>query len=179
MSAILATIAVSNGNGRHMPVLSQDDREGVILWTTVAFCPGILFFGLPKLAALTLVVRLLDPKKWLRRFLWSIVIISQLSFICLICLVMGRCRPFKSLYKLDVEGHCMSIKVVADFGVYVGGTWQPTSVLPVIRKLTSSTALSALVDVILAVYPAVVLFRMPMSLRRRIGLTASLGLGAM
>ena len=53
-----------------------------------------------------------------------------------------------------------------------------TPVLPEFRRLTSYTALSALVDVIIAVYPAVVLFQMPMSLRRRIGLTASLGIGS-
>jgi hypothetical protein len=159
-SAILATVAVSFGNGRHMPALTADEAEKVVLWTTLSFCPGVFFFGLPKLAVLTLLCRLLDPKKWLRRFFWTIIVVSQMSSICLIGLIMGRCRPFTKLYRPQADGYCLEIDIVADFGVYVG-------------------ALSALVDVILAIYPAVILFQMPMSMRRRIGLTASLGIGSM
>jgi hypothetical protein len=49
--------------------------------------------------------------------------------------------------------------IVTDFAVYAG-------------------AMSAFVDVVLAFYPAVVLCRSPMSLRRRVSLTATLGFGA-
>jgi hypothetical protein len=159
VSAVLATVAVSNGNGRHMLVLSEVDGQDVIFFTLLAFCPGILFFGLPKLAVLMLLVRLLNPAKWLKRFFWVTVWISQLSFICLIGLIIGRCNPPKKMWKTDTAGKCLKMSIVTDFAVYVG-------------------AMSAFVDVVLAVYPAVVLFRTPMSLRRRIGLTATLGIGA-
>lgn len=38
---------------------------------------------------------------------------------------------------------------------------------------------SAFINVVLAVYPAIVLARMQMSLKRKVGLTAALGIGAM
>jgi hypothetical protein len=142
-----------------MLVLSEVDGQDVIFFTLLAFCPGILFFGLPKLAVLMLLVRLLNPAKWLKRFFWVTVWISQLSFICLIGLIIGRCNPPKKMWKTDTAGKCLKMSIVTDFAVYVG-------------------AMSAFVDVVLAVYPAVVLFRTPMSLRRRIGLTATLGIGA-
>jgi hypothetical protein len=127
-SAILATVAVSFGNGRHMPALTADEAEKVVLWTTLSFCPGVFFFGLPKLAVLTLLCRLLDPKKWLRRFFWTIIVVSQMSSICLIGLIMGRCRPFTKLYRPQADGYCLEIDIVADFGVYVGG--EPPLPLP-------------------------------------------------
>lgn len=40
-------------------------------------------------------------------------------------------------------------------------------------------AMSAVTDIYLAVYPATVLMKLQMSLRKRLALTAALGLGAM
>lgn len=41
------------------------------------------------------------------------------------------------------------------------------------------TAFSAFVDLFLAIYPGVVLFKLQMSLRKKIALTSAFGLGAM
>ncbi|KFA54274.1 hypothetical protein S40293_07831, partial [Stachybotrys chartarum IBT 40293] len=158
LSAILATLAVVHGNGRHMPALSEDDQSAVIMWTTAAFCPGILFLGLPKIAIVLLLDRLLDPTKFVRIFLWGIVGISQASFICLIGLLLGRCNPPMRLWDQNVEGECMDIQVVTNFAVFAG-------------------AFSAFVDVVLAVYPTMALFRTPMTLKRRLSLSVVLGIG--
>ncbi|KXH39960.1 integral membrane protein [Colletotrichum simmondsii] len=63
-STALSTIAVTYGNGRHMSLLSIEQQEGAILWTTAAFCPGIMSFGLPKLAVVSLLVRLMNPDRY-------------------------------------------------------------------------------------------------------------------
>ncbi|KAK1638742.1 hypothetical protein BDP81DRAFT_479826 [Colletotrichum phormii] len=67
ISTALSTIAVTYGNGRHMSILSTEQQEGAILWTTAAFCPGVISFGLPKLAVVSLLVRLMNPD----RSLWD------------------------------------------------------------------------------------------------------------
>ncbi|KAI8291139.1 hypothetical protein K4K56_006721 [Colletotrichum sp. SAR 10_98] len=61
ISTALSTIAVSYGNGKHMKLLSTEQKQGAILWTTAAFCPGIMSFGLPKLAVISLLTRLMNP----------------------------------------------------------------------------------------------------------------------
>ncbi|KAI8179305.1 hypothetical protein KHU50_003050 [Colletotrichum sp. SAR 10_65] len=61
ISTALSTIAVSYGNGKHMKLLSDEQKQGAILWTTAAFCPGIMSFGLPKLAVISLLTRLMNP----------------------------------------------------------------------------------------------------------------------
>ncbi|KAH7313877.1 hypothetical protein B0I35DRAFT_513461 [Stachybotrys elegans] len=159
LSATLATIAVDSGNGLHMAILSDRQQQDVVMWTTAAFCPGIMFFGLPKVAIVLLLVRLLDPPKGFRIFLWSLIAISQVSFICLIGLLLGRCNPPARMWNPAVDGDCMDIHIVTDFAMFTG-------------------AFSAFIDVVLAVYPAFVLLQTKMPLRRKVGLTVVLGVGA-
>lgn len=161
-----------------MPALSEDDQSAVIMWTTAAFCPGILFLGLPKIAIVLLLDRLLDPTKFVRVFLWGIVGISQASFICLIGLLLGRCNPPMRLWDQNVEGECMDIQVVTNFAVFAGGLSYLFCVnLSFTRVLTVFPAFSAFVDVVLAVYPTMALFRTPMTLKRRLSLSVVLGIG--
>ncbi|KAK6209835.1 integral membrane protein [Colletotrichum tabaci] len=39
IATALVTLAVKAGNGKHMTLLSTEQQQGAILWTTAAFCP--------------------------------------------------------------------------------------------------------------------------------------------
>ncbi|KAH9233418.1 hypothetical protein K456DRAFT_1725476 [Colletotrichum gloeosporioides 23] len=150
---------LSYGNGKHMKLLSDEQKQGAILWTTAAFCPGIMSFGLPKLAVISLLTRLMNPGRYHKWFLWWMGIWCQLTLFVTAGLLLGRCTPARSLWDFSVTGKCFSKQILVVHCIYAG-------------------AFSAFVDVYLAVYPAIVLFGLQMSTKKKVALSCALGIGS-
>ncbi|KAI6371870.1 hypothetical protein MCOR25_003898 [Pyricularia grisea] len=159
LAVAFATVAVINGNGRHMAALTEKQQSGAILWTTVGFVPGLLSFGLPKLAVVSLLTRLLNPKRFHKWFLWWLGLWCLASVIVTGILLLARCNPAQSLWDFSIKGTCFDVMYLVDFGLYAG-------------------SFSAFVDVYLAVYPAVVLFNLQLSLKKKLALSSALGIGS-
>lgn len=66
-----STIGVRSGNGQHFAILTSKQKSGCILWTIVSFCPGIMSFGVPKLAVVALLSRIMNPSKLHVIILWT------------------------------------------------------------------------------------------------------------
>lgn len=175
----MSTVAVvSYGNGRHIAVLTTEQQQGVILWTTMAFCPGIMSFSLPKLAVVSLLTRILNPGRVHKWVLWTMVIWSQMSFIAAIGILLGRCQPPRSMWDFSVKGTCFDINKLVSYGIYATG--EPTSPRPHggIRA-DHCGVFSAFVDIYLAVYPATVLFQLQLSLKGKLAPVVSLGISSL
>ncbi|OLN86862.1 hypothetical protein CCHL11_04579 [Colletotrichum chlorophyti] len=158
ISTSLSTLAVVSGIGRHIELLTLEQQQDAQLWTTVAQCPGILSFGLPKLAVVVLLIRLLNPGTFHKWLMWWMGIWCQLTLFVTVGLLIGRCTPAKSLWDFSIEGKCFDPSILINFSIYAG-------------------TFSAFVDVYLAVYPAVVLWRLQMSFRKKLGSSCALGIG--
>lgn len=154
----MTQVAVSHGNGKHFSLLSDDDKQTVILWTTIAFCPGILSFGLPKLAVVSLLTRLLNPGRLHKFVLWFMVVWCLLTLLAVTGTLLGQCQPAESQWNFDIEGTCVEKSHIVNFSLYAG-------------------TYSAFVDFYLAIYPAIVLFRLQMKLRKKLALAVALGIG--
>ena len=121
MSVSFTVVAVRYGNGKHYDLLSETEKEKVLLWTTCAFCPGVLCFGLPKMAVVSLLTRLLNPSKYHRWFLWGLAIWCQLTLFATIGTLLGRCTPAESIWNFDIKGECVDPKHIVNFSLYAGG----------------------------------------------------------
>ncbi|KEZ43285.1 hypothetical protein SAPIO_CDS4726 [Scedosporium apiospermum] len=159
ISTAFSTMAVASGNGKHFSLLSTEQKTGAILWTTVAFCPGVLSFGLPKMAVVVLLQRLLNPQRYHRWFLWWMGIWCQLTLFATVGVLLGRCMPARALWDFSVEGKCFDPNILVGYCIYAG-------------------SFSAFVDLYLAIYPTVVLFQLQLSLRKKIALCVALGIGS-
>ncbi|KAG7062682.1 integral membrane protein [Colletotrichum scovillei] len=176
ISTALSTIAVTYGNGRHMSLLSIEQQEGAILWTTAAFCPGIMSFGLPKLAVVSLLVRLMNPDRYHKWFLWWMGIWCQLTLFVTAGLLLGRCTPARSLWDFSVKGTCFDVNILVAYCIYAGLLHNEALLL--VADTCRCLAFSAFVDVYLAVYPAVILFGLQMAIKKKIALSCALGIGS-
>lgn len=112
---------VAYGNGKHIARLTKEEQEGVAFWTTIAFCTGIMTLSIPKLAVVSLLVRILNPGRFHKWFLWGIVIWCQISFIAAIGLLLGRCTPLHSLWDFSVKGSCFDVNALVSYGIYASG----------------------------------------------------------
>lgn len=158
LSSAMTVVAVKHGNGRHYQTLSIEQQEQVRLWTIAAFCPGVMCFGLPKFAVVTLLTRLLNPSRWHRWFLWGMTVWCLLTLFATVGTLLGQCTPTKAMWNFDMEIDCVDPKHIVNFSLYAG-------------------ALSAFVDLYLAVYPAAVLLKLQMKLKKKLALTFALSIG--
>lgn len=156
----IAIMAVNNGNGRHFDTLSLNDMQGAIFWTILGFPFGVVAFGLPKLAVVSLLTRLLNPDKWHKIFLWIMALLCFGSLLGCIVILFAQCSPAKSQWDFSItEKTCIDKWVLVDYAIFAGG-------------------FSAFTDLYLAVYPAVVLWSLQMRLRKKLALCVALGIGS-
>ncbi|WYZ35502.1 hypothetical protein EsH8_X_000149 [Colletotrichum jinshuiense] len=155
-----AIAAVARGNGRHFEFLTQDQKSGAILWTIAGFPAGVMSFGLPKIAVVALLTRILNPSKWHAMFLWSMSIFCLFNLIGCVVILFAQCQPSHSQWDFSiVERTCWDKWILVYFAIYSG-------------------AFCAFVDLYLAIYPAVVLARLQMSTRKKAALSVALGIGS-
>lgn len=176
---ILATLAVSHGYGRHFVLLSVPDKEKSILYVTFGFCAGVMSFGLPKLAVVALLVRLLNVPKWHRFILWTLGALSQGVVVGTVIILVAQCSPARALWDFSItEKKCVDIYTVIHYGEFAGGEFL-TRFYP--RTNTDiDPAFSAFTDLYLAIFPASAIWAlMKLSLKKRIGASAALGVGTL
>ncbi|KXX73762.1 hypothetical protein MMYC01_209605 [Madurella mycetomatis] len=151
--------SVSYGTGRHVATLSEDQLSAAILWTMVGFCPGVMSFGLPKLAVVALLTRMLNVPRWHAILMWSLAILCLTSLLGCVVLLFAQCTPTHAMWDFTVKRECWSPWVLVDYSIFAG-------------------SFSAFMDLYFAVYPAIVLFQLQLDLRKRIALSCALGIGS-
>ncbi|KAI8947821.1 hypothetical protein F4801DRAFT_592320 [Xylaria longipes] len=156
MSVGFSTAAVHSGSGRHIQTLTTEQIRRAILFTLIGLVPGILSFVLPKLAVAKLLCRLLNPSRPHRIWLWSICGFNLLALLGSIGLIFGQCQPSNSQW---------------DFSVPARFCWAAP------HTVNGCPAFSAFVDLYLAVYPGVVLYKIKLPTRKKIALSLALGIG--
>ncbi|PYH29188.1 uncharacterized protein BO87DRAFT_345117 [Aspergillus neoniger CBS 115656] len=159
----ITTINVDMGYGKHAWLLSERTVERATFLNCLSFLFGIISFAIPKLAVTAMLNRILNPSMTQRICLWTLTgFAAVVSGICIIVL-FTMCDPPEALWKthLVTEGKatCKGVWILIDYAIFTG-------------------ALSAFVDLMLAVYPSTVLMKLHMSLRKRLALCAALGLGS-
>ncbi|KAH8429530.1 uncharacterized protein LDX57_007192 [Aspergillus melleus] len=158
-----ATASVAYGYGEHTANLDIAEAEKGLFYNSVSFIFGILSFALPKLGVAALLNRLLNPSLIHRIITWGMA-----SFICAVAIVniiiyITMCDPPQALWKISLvmngKATCRDIWVLIHYATFNG-------------------AVSAFVDLYLAIYPSTVLFKLQMSFRKKLALSAAMGLGA-
>ncbi|ORY71937.1 uncharacterized protein BCR38DRAFT_331634 [Pseudomassariella vexata] len=165
LTSILTSLAVSYGGGKHMQAFDPQRPErirGAILWLTTANVPSIMSIALPKMAVISLLIRLLVPGPRHRMFLLVMGTICMLSLSACAMQLMLQCSPPSFLWNRqgpeDQSGTCLSLKTTEYLSYWCG-------------------AYSAFLDFYLALYPSYKLFNLQMPLQKKIALSVALGFG--
>ena len=100
----------------------MEQKSNAILWTIVGFCPGVMSFGLPKLAVIHLLTRLLNPGRAHKTFLWAIGSLCVLSLLGCVALLFAQCTPVQSQwdFSLAEEMQCWDKSVLVNYAIYAG-----------------------------------------------------------
>ncbi|KAF6820832.1 integral membrane protein [Colletotrichum musicola] len=152
--------AVKSGNGRHGATLSPEQQSAAVLSTISGFPPNVLAYTVPKFAVVALLVRILNLGKTHRVVLWSLATGCLVLVLLCIVFLFAQCTPTHAQW---------------DFEVTEKSFWSPW-VLINVALLTGTY--SAALDLYLAVYPATVLMKLQMNLKKKLILSIALGIGS-
>ncbi|RYP27379.1 hypothetical protein DL768_011247 [Monosporascus sp. mg162] len=120
-------VSVHSGTGQHLATLTKQQISGAVLWTMVGFVPGVLSFAVPKLAVVALLVRLLNPSKTHRNFLWFLSGSCILVLMGCIAILFGQCIPSRSQWDFSIiEKTCIDPYVLVDYSIFAGASKDPT-----------------------------------------------------
>ncbi|KAB8226331.1 hypothetical protein BDV33DRAFT_197328 [Aspergillus novoparasiticus] len=163
ISVGMTTANVHMGYGKHAWFLEQSTVETISLVNTISFVIGIFCFTIPKVAVTVLLTRILNPSRLQRIWLWTMIgVTASVSFVC-IFLLLFQCDPPQAAWqrRLVTEGKadCNDVQILIKYAIF-------------------NAALSASVDLYLAIYPSTVLMKLRMPLQKRLALCAALGMGS-
>ncbi|KAK1545825.1 integral membrane protein [Colletotrichum paranaense] len=152
--------AIRCGNGRHADTLSQEQQSAAILSTTSGFPPNVLAYTIPKFAVVALLVRILNPGRMHQVLLWGMATGCLVLVSLCIIILFAQCTPTHAQWDSKVtEKSCWSPWVLVNVAILTG-------------------AYSAALDLYLAVYPATVLMRLQMNIKKKVILSTALGIGS-
>ncbi|KAL1855269.1 hypothetical protein Daus18300_011175 [Diaporthe australafricana] len=63
IAVAFTTAAVANGSGKHFEVLTTQQHSNAIFWTVMGFGPGLMSFGIPKLAVVAFLTHIMNPSR--------------------------------------------------------------------------------------------------------------------
>ena len=152
------TASVRYGAGRHAATLPIHDVEKAVMYVTLGLVPGILSFTVPKFAVILLLCSLLNPSRLHKIILWTLAVVNFGAITACIVIVYASCNPPYALWDFSVKPVCWDPSYVVNSSIFAG-------------------AFSAFMDLYLAVYPAVVLWQLQMSMKKKLGLSVALGFG--
>ncbi|CAH0051947.1 unnamed protein product [Clonostachys solani] len=180
VSTVFSTVAVLYGNGKHSSLLTPHQQQKATLWTMISICPAIISLGLPKLAVVALLARILNPSRFHKWILWITGICCQLALLATVGMLLGLCIPARSLWNLSEGGKCFNMNFFIAYSICAGCMYIPSDSKYYREGLVlTDIAYSAFVDIYLAVYPAIVLYKIQMPRKKKLFLSLALGVGSM
>jgi len=172
----LTTASVKAGYGKHTAALDPDESSRAVMLNFAGFAPGVLSFVTPKLAVVALLTRIMNPSGRTKIFLWALTCVSGLFIVGCVIILYAQCDPPKALWDSTVENpKCWDPTILVDYSIFAGGGLTPSTYQRDGKLIRA--ALSGFVDLYLAVYPATVLWKLKINIKKKIGLSVALGLG--
>lgn len=154
----LTTLAVHHGFGKHSSTIGPVATEKANFIIDIGWIFGILSFAVPKLGIAALLTRILNPSPRVWWMIWGLTGFVGVVAVVNILIFFTSCNPPEALWHPTAGMTCRSTDVIIGYATFNGAT-------------------SAFTDLALAVYPSMVLWRLQMSLRKKIALCLALGVG--
>ncbi|KAG6000897.1 hypothetical protein E4U43_001466, partial [Claviceps pusilla] len=162
--AVLTKVILIGGL-RHIYYLEQNQRVQVLKWTWICQPFIVMGFATGKLSIGILLWRVVGSASFWRKWLLCLALASAFIFsVVNVALTYAQCSKLEALWNraLLAEGKatCWSPTVQLNFALFLSG-W------------------NIVVDLFLAVLPATFFYKLNLTLKKKIGLCALLGLGSL
>jgi hypothetical protein len=173
----VVTYQATLGGFQHMVSVDPQHMTRVGINNYILQTLGIFAFGSGKVSVGCSILRLLPPSSIWRKWIIWFTIVFTFVFNCLNCiLTFTQCDPPKALWQPDVPHKCWDPSIQLKIS-YAGSSQFPQRFPRQPQLLTLCVGYNILVDVVLALLPSTLIWKLQIDLRKRLNLCALLGLG--
>lgn len=152
----------ANGGTRHFAYIEPPSHRQYVLKLSFSAQPfGIVGVGIGKISIGFLIIRVLrDTRMWQKRVLWVLMAITLINTVTTAIFNFTQCFPPAALWDpaLQPMAKCWNPSIQSNYGIF-GAAW------------------AAFVDIVLAIMPATIIWKLKLSLQKRLGLWALMGCG--
>ncbi|KAI1147617.1 hypothetical protein F4825DRAFT_436833 [Nemania diffusa] len=160
--AVQVVLQATNGGFRDAPYRDEQQMAFVIKLNYIARPFAIVTVLLVKIAVGYLILRILGrgSSRSIKYFIWGLLGLNTIIGVLDAIFTFTQCDIPAALWdpSLALKAHCWRPSIKTDFGTF-------------------SASLNVVTDFILAVLPAAIVWRLQMSVNKRLGLTALFGVG--
>ncbi|KAF5596411.1 integral membrane protein pth11 [Fusarium circinatum] len=158
ISVSLNTYLVSLGFGRHAATISDENLITINKTTIVGAAFGIMATTISKTSFAITLYRI-ATNAWMKYFLIFIIVTINVSMNLVWIFGFAKCTPLERVWNKKVPGTCWDKSKLLTFQLF-------------------AAYYSAILDFVLALLPWVILMRMTMRRRERLGVAVAMSLGA-
>ncbi|KAM0800903.1 hypothetical protein BDR22DRAFT_907498 [Usnea florida] len=153
------THLASIGGCRHLYYLTPEQALKAVKWTWISEPWGVFLFATGKAAVAILILRIMGRTSFWRKWILYALVVSLFITCSLCCIfIFVECDPPRALWTPGLTAHCWNPSVQENFNYFL-------------------SALSIFADVVLALLPITIFYRLQMTFARRVALCCLLGLG--
>ena len=154
------TTGVYYGTGRHLATLHPIGGSVALKMNYLSQCFALASICVGKLSVSYLLFRIMGPTRSAVRawFLYMLMALLIAINVATVGIIFGQCTPTRKLWEPSISGHCLPAKLQPDYSYFQG-------------------AFSGLSDLVLALFPTVIIWNLKMKLHVKIGIGSAMGLG--
>ena len=163
-----------NGGARHQEYLQKAQLIEASKFNWLAQVISITASATGRVSVAILIGRIMGPSKW-RRLLLYFLSITSLVFACVATIIsFVQCSPSRALWEDPLE-KCWDPKRAVDLYLSVAGMYGLSHAQQ--ARLILCGGYATAVDLCLAIMPATFIWKLNLTLRKRIALSMLLGFG--
>jgi hypothetical protein len=114
------SVAVHWGLGRHIQFLTPEQIKYSIKWVYLCEFFAIMSPGFGRISFALLLLGLIPPTKWRRRFLWTVISIQFIVDVGTVLISFCQCRPLAGFWDQSIEAECWPPVVQQYTGYFQG-----------------------------------------------------------
>ncbi|KAF2734537.1 hypothetical protein EJ04DRAFT_576797 [Polyplosphaeria fusca] len=150
-------IATQYGLGHHLRDVSEDNLPKALMYMTIGEFLGLLGLQASKTSFAMTLLRL-AVQQWQKWMLWFVIISLNLVLGLNTILIFSWCQPVQKLWNFSSPGTCWDAQLV-------------------IRIAVAAGSYSGIMDLLLAVFPVVLLWNLRIERREKVGVCVAMSLG--
>ena len=178
ISAALLTSGIMYGIGRHMYYLDTHQQTMAFKLDLISQPFSILSAGFGKVSIALLLLRIMVKNKPRQYFLYGLIACLMIINVVCIIIIMAQCSPVSALWDFSIKGRCWSPMVQRDYGFFQSCKPPSSRDLKFYSTLIV-IAFSALTDLVLALFPVILIWNLKMKKNVKVGLASAMSLGVL
>jgi hypothetical protein len=181
VSSAMLTEATKYGLGMHFEDMDWT-KMSTLAWLNIGAGFSTILGATWSKTSFAITLMRLSSSRWMKYLIWFIIISTNLVLGMSATMMWIQCWPVAKLWHSEMEGSCWPGYVVQNYMTFAAGMWLSQTILeqsPGLFLLTQVLAYSGALDIILAILPWKIVWKVAINKKEKIGALVAMSMGVL